>query len=494
MIRGGPIPDRWPVFALAALAALAGWTAAAEETPIVGDERAVTRHLDHADLAAGDMSVPELIAAGRELFEARFTVLDGAGRPAATAAEVPTHRPIGDTPMFLRTSGPDAGSCAACHIDPAVGGSGDFALNVFVAPQDIEYDFDTIGPELSMERGTTALFGAGLLELLAREMTADLHALRDGAVAEARAGGRPVRVVLETKGVTFGALTALPDGTVDTTEVAGVNPDLIVRPFGQKAVSVSLRHFTVTAFNNHHGMQPVERFGPRWTGLADFDGDGHGDELSDGDLTAAVLFQAALPPPVQVVPEHPVLREAVARGEALFGEIGCGSCHRPALPLETPIFTEPGPYNPAGTLRPGDVDGVVAVDLAALWGDWLEIDDDGRVLVRAFTDLRRHRIADGETPFFANERITQNFVPRDQFRTAPLWGVGSTAPYGHRGDVTTLTEVILHHGGSGAESRDAFAALPDADRRAVIEFLRSLRIVPAEPPIAPLRTRAAIAP
>ena len=180
--------------------------------------------------------------------------------------------------------------------------------------------------------------------------------------------------------------------------MAGVNPDLIVRPFGQKAVSVSLRHFTVTAFNNHHGMQPVERFGPRWTGLADFDGDGHGDEMSDGDLTAAVLFQAALPPPVQVVPEHPVLREAVARGEALFGEIGCGSCHRPALPLETPIFTEPGPYNPAGTLRPGDVDGVVAVDLAALWGDWLEIDDDGRVLVRAFTDLRRHRSADGDTP------------------------------------------------------------------------------------------------
>ena len=494
MIRGGFSPSRWPVFVLSALTVAVGGAAGADEPPIVGDERVVTRHLDHAALAAGELSVPELIAAGRELFEARFTVLDGAGRPGATAAEVPTHRPIGDTPMFLRTSGPDAGSCAACHIDPAVGGSGDFALNVFVAPQDIEYDFDTIGPELSMERGTTALFGAGLLELLAREMTADLHALRDDAVAEARAESRPVRVVLETKGVTFGALTALPDGTVDTTEVEGVNPDLIIRPFGQKAVSVSLRHFTVTAFNNHHGMQPVERFGPRWTGLADFDGDGHADEMSDGDLTAAVLFQAALPPPVQVLPEHPVLREAAMRGEALFGEVGCGSCHMPALPLENPIFTEPGPYNPAGTLRPGDVDSAVAVDLAALWGDWLEFDDEGRVLVRAFTDLRRHRIADGETPFFANERITQNFVPRDQFRTAPLWGVGSTAPYGHRGDVTTLMEVILHHGGSAAGSREAFSALPDADRRAVIEFLRSLRIVPAEPLAEPVQRRAAVAP
>ena len=58
----------------------------------------------------------------------------------------------------------------------------------------------------------------------------------------------------------------------------------------------------------------------------------------------------------------------------------------------------------------------------------LERDDQGRLLVPAFTDLRRHVIADAERPFYANELITQNFVPRDRFRTAPLWGVGSTAP------------------------------------------------------------------
>ena len=55
-------------------------------------------------------------------------------------------------------------------------------------------------------------------------------------------------------------------------------------------------------------------------------------------------------------------------------------------------------------------------------------------------------------------------------------GVGSTAPYGHRGDLGTLAEAIAHHGGEAAAVRDAFDALPEADRAAIIEFLKSLRI------------------
>ena len=448
--------------------------------PVIGDERTVREHLDHAALAEGALSVPDLIDAGRVLFSARFTTLDGAGRPLATASEVPTRRPETGTPQFFRTSGPDANACAGCHIQPEPGGAGDFTANAFVAPQDIEYDFDSISPDLSMERGTTALHGSGLLELLAREMTADLHAQRAAALAQARETGEAVAVALESKGVGFGSLTALPDGFVDTTGVRGVHPDLVIKPFSQKAVTISLRQFTVTALNAHHGMQAAERFGPHWTGVADFDGDGVAEEMTEGDVTALTLFQATLPPPVQVIPDDPILAAATARGEALFGETGCAACHRPALPLDTPIFTEPGPYNPAGTLRPGDAP-VVAVDLRDLWGDRLETDDQGRVLVRAFTDLRRHRIADADTPHFANEVITQNFVPRDQFRTAPLWGVGSTAPYGHRGDLTTLREVILMHGGDAADSRLAFESLPAEDQASIIEFLLSLQITPVTP-------------
>lgn len=473
--KSGSRPDRPGARVVAVLLLLLAAPALAR-TP--GDERAVPVHLDHAALAAGALSTEELIAAGERLFTARFTSPDGAGRPAATAAEVPTRRRVADTPGFFRTSGPDANACAGCHVQPAVGGAGDFAMNVFVAPQDIEWDFETVAPDLSMERGTTHLFGAGLLELLAREMTADLHAIRADALRRARAGGASVTAELVTKGVSFGTITATPEGFVDVSGVEGVHPDLVVKPFGQKGVTISLRQFSVTGFNTHHGMQPAERFGRRWTGVDDFDEDGHAEELTEGDITAATLFQASLPPPGRIWPEEPVLRDAAERGEALFTGIGCAACHRPSLPLDSAIFTEPGPYNPAGTLRAQETEAIVAVDLAALWGDVLERDDQGRLLVPAFTDLRRHVIADAERPFYANELITQNFVPRDRFRTAPLWGVGSTAPYGHRGDVTTLDEAIRQHGGDGAASRRAYEALDPAGQGAVVEFLKTLVIVP----------------
>ncbi|MGH8612177.1 MAG: di-heme oxidoredictase family protein [Gammaproteobacteria bacterium] len=43
------------------------------------------------------------------------------------------------------------------------------------------------------------------------------------------------------------------------------------------------------------------------------------------------------------------------------------------------------------------------------------------------------------------------------------------APYGHRGDLTTITEAILVHGGEARDSRDRFAALPTADQATVVE-------------------------
>ena len=79
----------------------------------------------------------------------------------------------------------------------------------------------------------------------------------------------------------------------------------------------------------------------------------------------------------------------------------------------------------------------------------------------------------------SSELLSQRFVGRDEFLAARLWGVGSTAPYGHRGDVTTLNQAILYHGGEATAVRRAYEALPEADRRAVVEFLKSLRIPPA---------------
>ena len=110
--------------------------------------------------------------AGEALFEAKFTAQDGAGRPNSTQAAIP-HRPRKPlTQAFSRTSGPDASACSSCHNDPVSGGAGDYVTNVFTASGFANAVFDTTDPEFSNERGTNHLFGAGLVELLAREMTA----------------------------------------------------------------------------------------------------------------------------------------------------------------------------------------------------------------------------------------------------------------------------------------------------------------------------------
>lgn len=65
-----------------------------------------------------------------------------------------------------------------------------------------------------------------------------------------------------------------------------------------------------------------------------------------------------------------------------------------------------------------------------------------------------------------------------EFMTEPLWGVGSTAPYGHDGRSINLREVILRHGGEAATSRDRFAALAEYDRVAIESFLQTLVLFP----------------
>src|SRR5213078_244591 len=61
-----------------------------------------------------------------------------------------------------------------------------------------------------------------------------------------------------------------------------------------------------------------------------------------------------------------------------------------------------------------------------------------------------------------------------QWRTPPLWGVGTTAPYAHDGASLTLDAVIRRHGGEAAEARRRYIALGDDGRRQVVAFLQSL--------------------
>jgi hypothetical protein len=66
------------------------------------------------------------------------------------------------------------------------------------------------------------------------------------------------------------------------------------------------------------------------------------------------------------------------------------------------------------------------------------------------------------------------------WKTPPLWGVGSTAPYGHDGASLDLESVILRHGGEAERERAAYAAAEPEDREALLAFLRGLVLYPVD--------------
>lgn len=451
--------------------------------PAFGDQPLLFQHTSQEEISAHLHSFDFIKNVGLGLFVLPFSSVDGFGRPAATGNATPTMRPpIADPSKLMSAlSGPDAQSCVGCHAIPNIGAAGDFAANIFHGAELSPQPVTVIRKEFN-ERNTLGMQGSGPIELLGREMTRDLFEIRQNAQRKAAKLGKPVSVPLETKGVFFGEITAFPNGSVDYSKIEGVDRDLIIKPFGRKGTARSLREFAVTALNRHHGIQATERFGIEQTGTDDFDQDGIADELSIGDVTALVVFQAQLETPVQNWPPNPEARQAALTGEKTFATIGCTSCHRVALKLDNPTFCEPYALNPNGTFA--DTALSYCFDLTTTGaGQRLQRDENGNVFVAAYTDLKRHKICDHEQPHFCNEQTPEKGVPPDQFLTRKLWDTGlGVGLHGHRGDLTTLKEAILAHGGEAKAARLRFAELSVTAQAEVVEFLKTLQIPLLPPP------------
>jgi hypothetical protein len=166
----------------------------------VGREVAVPRHLKDGE----EFTTPlrDLISYGLQLFTAKFTIQEGAGRPLTKGTGAPLSDPTSPLVFprnFDRISSPEANSCAGCHNAPFVGGGGDRVTEVFVLAQRFDHlTFDhndgtfTRGAvdesgkfvrldDATDDRKTIGMNGAGFVEMLARQMTADLQAERDAA-------------------------------------------------------------------------------------------------------------------------------------------------------------------------------------------------------------------------------------------------------------------------------------------------------------------------
>jgi hypothetical protein len=496
----------------------------------LGLEVAVPVHLQDGE--EFNTPVKELIQYGSRLFTAKFTIQEGAGRPLSkgTGASVsdPTS-PLVFPKNFDRLSSPDANACSGCHNSPVVGAGGDRVTEVFVLAQRFDHltfdhsdtsttrgAMDESGKLVTLEnatndRKTIGMNGAGFIEMLARQMTADLRAERDATQPGSDAP-------LTSKGISFGILKHNGDGTWDVSGVRGLAapslltsgttpPSLIVRPLHQAGNIISLRQFSNNAFNHHHGMQSEERFGLN----ADPDGDGFVNELTVADLTAVSMYQATLAVPGRVIPNDPAVEQANLQGEAVFNQIGCASCHA-TLPLTAGnntglpgqpgwIYFEPNPYNPGGTgpsapnLRLGsqkypDTAPALTVDLTS---EMLPLPrlrvHQNRVMVPAYTDLKLHDISATGDPTADPEcePLDQNqpagsaafFAGNCKFITRKLWGFyNQGGAFMHHGKFTTAREAVEAHNGEALPQRLAFDALrPDA-KNDLIEFLKSLQVLP----------------
>ncbi|MGB5133075.1 MAG: hypothetical protein WBO00_10690, partial [Steroidobacteraceae bacterium] len=173
------------------------------------------------------------IRRGRQLFQRKFTQAQGFGPR--------TNDGIGDIESTGAIGAGLIESCAGCHGRPR--GAAGFGGDVVTRPD---------------SRDAPHLFGLGLQEMLADEITTDLRAIRAQAVAQASSQGRPVTRTLTSKGIVYGSIRADASGTVDVSGVRGVDADLRVRPFFAHGGTVSIREFVVGAFNDEMGLQAVD--------------------------------------------------------------------------------------------------------------------------------------------------------------------------------------------------------------------------------------------
>ena len=509
------------------LVAIVAW--AQSPSSQVGREVAIPVHLQDGE--EFNLPVTQLIQFGAKLFNAKFTVQEGAGRPLSKG----TGDPLSDlsSPLvfprnFDRISSPDSNSCSGCHNAPIPGGGGDRVTEVFVLAQRFDHltfdhadgivtrgAVDESGQFVTMEnatneRKTIGMSGSGFVEMLARQMTAELQAQRDATLP-----GNSTQ--LSSKGISFGVLTRNGDGTWNTSQVKGLAapslsskgttpPSLIIRPLHQVGNVVSIRQFSNTAFNHHHGMQSEERFGLG----ADPDGDAFVNELTTADLTAVSLYQATLAVPGRIIPNDPAVEQANLAGEALFNQIGCATCHA-TLPLTSNnnpglagkpgwIYFEPNPYNPAtGPNSPNLQLGptnypvsapAVTVDLTSETLPPPRLRAlHGMVVVPAYTDLKLHDISATSDPKIDPEcePLDQNqpagspgfFAGNCKFITRKLWGFyNQGGAFMHHGKFTTAREAVEAHNGEALTQRKAFDALPADLQDDVIEFLKSLQVLP----------------
>ncbi len=164
-------------------------------------------------------------------------------------------------------------------------------------------------------------------------------------------------------------------------------------------------------------------------------------EIDDDTLSQVIFYTATLAPPARRQPTD----AQVLRGQALFAQAQCATCHRPSYVTGDPPFPK--------------------LTSAAISGQQ----------IWPYTDLLLHDmgpdLADNRPDFLANGR---------QWKTPPLWGIGLIKDVNghqrllHDGRADGVLEAILWHGGEAEPAKESVLKMSRPDREALVRFVESL--------------------
>ena len=408
---------------------------------------------------------------GRQLFQRKFTHAQGQGSNEGDGS--------GDLDTDNAIGAGLSDSCALCHGRPR--GSAGVGGNVATRPD---------------SRDAPHLFGLGLREMLADEITTDLRNIRLQAIVQAAQSGKNATLKLKSKGIHYGSITATPSGSVDYSKVQGVDPDLRVKPFFAEGSTISIREFVVGALHKEMGIEVNDpdlanaSAGQKVTTPAGMVLDGGQDKISPPPPPDAQTGQYEIDPAVVDHMEFYLLNyfkpglgqqnTTTAHGQAVFNKIGCNSCHmrnlqinhdRRVADVTTLYDTVKGIFN---TLFANAVTMVNTINDGSGYPPFQQPQGNSFLVENIFTDFKRHDLG----PNFYERNYDGTL--QKQFMTRGLWGVGTKSSFGHDGRSISLDAVILRHGEEAQVARDAYAKLSGSDSKALQQFLNSLILFPPD--------------
>ena len=270
-----------------------------------------------------------------------------------------------------------------------------------------------------IQRNTTALFGAGLIDSISEKTLTEL-----------------ARTQAERFPGIHGRVAHTADGKVGR--------------FGWRGQVSTLREFVLTACAMELGLQNADHLQAR--DPLHPDSKLLGNDLTSEQCDALVAFIVSLPAPEQLPPLDQRHANALNNGEQLFETIGCAGCHVRDIGQVAGIFSDlllhdmgPELEDPLPAMPERIKVGTVSMGSTGYGGGGVM-----DIFAEAQTSVRR------------------------EWKTAPLWGVRDSAPYLHDGRARTLEEAIVTHGGEAESSASRFRQLGAPERSNVLTFLQSL--------------------